>query len=132
MDRPIGMLSFGTKQKISILSALSSKPEVLILDESLNGLDPTSIIVVKEVIREMIQNGHFVIFSTHILDLAEIMCNRVQILDSGKKILEGNMDELNEEGEGGFLEKLFLQITGKEDILEKAKKLGDSLFRSEE
>lgn len=133
MDRPIGMLSFGTKQKIAILSALCSNPEVLIFDESLNGLDPTSIIVVKEVIREMIKNGHFVIFSTHILDVAEIICNRVQILDSGRKILEGSMEELKgDDGEGGFLERLFLQITGKEDIIEKAKKLGDSLFRSEE
>jgi ABC-2 type transport system ATP-binding protein len=131
MDRPIGMLSFGTKQKVSILAALSSDPQVLILDESLNGLDPTSIIVVKEIMREMVKAGHFVIFSTHLLDIAEIICQRVQILDSGKKVLDGNMDELKEDEENGFLEKLFLAITGKEDVLDKAKKLGDSLFQSD-
>lgn len=132
MGKPIGTLSFGTKQKISILSALASDPQILILDESLNGLDPASIIVVKEVIKEMTSTGHFVIFSTHLLDIAEIVCQRVQILNKGKRVLEGNMDDLQGDGESGFLEKLFLNITGNGDLIDRAKRVGDYLYRSED
>lgn len=100
LEKFIGELSFGTRQKISIISALIHDPGILIMDESLNGLDPKSIDVVKEILHGMVKDGRTVILATHSLELAEELCGNMLVLREGRlagqaRIYErhGNYDE---------------------------------------
>lgn len=115
--------SQGMKQKVALMSAILHKPRLLLLDEPLNGLDPKSARVVKELIHSLAKEGVTTIFSTHILEIAEAICNRLTILQNGQVLAEGTPEELREKaGLPGFgFEDVFLKLTGTkgvEDIVE--------------
>ncbi len=119
----ISSYSQGMKQKVAIMGALLHRPKVLLLDEPLSGLDPKSARVVKELIHGLAKEGVSTIFSTHVLEIAEAMCNRITILQNGRVLAEGTSLELREKAglPGSGLEEVFLKLTGAkgvEDIVE--------------
>ncbi|GAB3796197.1 ABC transporter ATP-binding protein [Virgibacillus kimchii] len=123
--------SHGMKQKIAICGALVSEPNVLFLDEPTVGLDPKSARSLKNLLREQCDNGMTVFMSTHILEIAEQMCDRIGIIFSGDIIALGTMEELKEEGGSAdrSLEDIFLKLTGGEneqDIIRGMAKNGDA------
>ena len=104
--------SHGMKQKLVIMGALIHNPAVWILDEPLSGLDPKSAFNLKEMMREHCQNGNTVFFSTHVMEIAERVCDRVAIINKGKLISLGRIDELKEKSQSEeSLEKIFLELT---------------------
>jgi len=102
----ISSYSHGMKQKVAIISALIHDPKLLVLDEPFVGLDPKASFTLKEIMHEMCDRGTAVFFSTHVLDVAEKLCNRVAIIKKGRIIADGTMDELTE---GRSLEEAFLE-----------------------
>jgi ABC-2 type transport system ATP-binding protein len=104
--------SHGMKQKIVIIGALLHDPPVWILDEPLTGLDPRSSFDLKKMMREHAESGKTVFFSTHVLDVAEKVCDRLAIINKGKVVFCGSMEEIREHAqENQSLEKLFLELT---------------------
>ena len=119
----ISSYSQGMKQKVAIIGALLHRPRVLLMDEPLNGLDPKSARLVKELIQGLAKEGVSVVFSTHILEIAEAICNKLTILQSGRILAEGTSKDLRESAglPGSGLEDVFLKLTGTrgvEDIVE--------------
>ena len=110
----------GVRQKMVIGVMLLHSPSVFLLDEPLNNLDPKSSKLVKELLQNMAKNGAAIIFSTHILDIAEKICGRIVVLSAGKKIAEGSIPELRELSKttNSNLEEIFLQLTGGEKYAE--------------
>jgi len=105
-------LSHGTRQRVVIASALLHNPRVIIIDEPMVGLDPRSARVVKDVLKERSRLGTTIFLSTHILHIAEELADRVGILNHGKLIAVGSIDELRKaSGQGGPLEDAFLMLT---------------------
>lgn len=118
LDKKISSYSHGMKQKLGIICALAHAPRVLILDEPMVGLDPRSVYLLKDVMREFCALGGSVFFSTHVLDVAERLCDRVGIITRGKLLFEGTFTELKEMSggeENATLEQLFLRLTGEDD-----------------
>jgi ABC-2 type transport system ATP-binding protein len=103
--------SQGMKQKLAITGALIHDPTVWVLDEPMVGLDPKSAHLLKEQMGEHCSKGNTVFFSTHILEVAEKLCDRIGIIDRGKLIFVGAMDELRQGETKKSLEKLFLELT---------------------
>jgi ABC-2 type transport system ATP-binding protein len=105
--------SHGMKQKTSLAAALVHDPRVLVLDEPTVGLDPKSARLIKDILRQMADRGSAVLLSTHILEIAQNMCDRIGIINKGKLIAVGTMDELRHLGQGeSSLEEIFLGLTG--------------------
>ena len=117
--------SQGMKQKIAIISALVHKPRILVLDEALNGLDPRSARLVKDLLRELASEGVAILFSTHVLEIAQALCDKVAIMYQGKIMAEGTVAELRQTAglPGSTLEEVFLKMTGTDDIGEVVKAL---------
>jgi len=114
----ISSYSEGMKQKVVIISALMHKPELLLLDEPLSGLDPKSARIVKDLLRELASQGVTTIMSTHILEIAQAMCDRIAIMYGGRLLALGTMEELRRKAkmpESG-LEDIFLKLTGTSDV----------------
>ena len=112
LNSNIESYSHGMRQKIVICGALLSNPKNWILDEPMTGLDPKSSFDLKEMMREHARNGNTVFFSTHILEVAEKLCDRVGIINKGKLVFVGTLEEMKEKfKEQGSLEELFLEIT---------------------
>ncbi len=104
--------SHGMKQKIVLIGALLNDPEIFILDEPLVGLDPKSAFKLKEIMRERCNAGKSVFFSTHVLEVAERLCDRIAIIRKGKIIACGTMDELKHQSKNKeSLENIFLELT---------------------
>lgn len=104
--------SHGMKQKVALIGALVSDPDVLILDEPMVGLDPKSAFNLKTLMRERCDQGKSVFFSTHVMEVAEKICDRVGIIKAGKLISCGSLDELKANvDENESLEQLFLELT---------------------
>ncbi len=115
VNNPIATLSMGTKQKVSIISALLHDPLLLILDEPLNGLDARSSRILKEIMQKHVERGGAVLFSTHIMEIAEKLCDRIAVINNGRIIAEGTVDELKELASvEGSLEDVFLKLTGQD------------------
>ena len=102
----IGSYSHGMKQKVAIISALIHEPRLMVLDEPFVGLDPKASFTLKEIMRDMCGRGAAIFFSTHVLDVAEKLCNKVAIIRQGRIIAAGPMEELTE---GHSLEQTFLE-----------------------
>ena len=100
--------SHGMKQKLAIISALLHKPKLLILDEPFVGLDPKAAVILKQAMREVCEAGGAIFFSTHVLDVAEKLCNKAAIIKDGKMVISGKMSELVKEGES--LESVFMEV----------------------
>ncbi len=103
--------SRGMKQKLTIIGALVHNPPVWVLDEPMVGLDPKSSHVLKEEMRRHCDAGNTVFFSTHVLEVAERLCDEIAIIDKGKVLARGTMEELRSGETGSSLEELFLQLT---------------------
>ena len=112
-DSLMETLSRGNKQKIQLISALLHRPRLLILDEPLSGLDAKSSRVVKELLALHIERGGSVLLSTHIMEQAQNLCNRIGVINRGRMVAEGTLDELRalERSAGDSLEEIFLKLT---------------------
>lgn len=110
----IDSYSHGMRQKIMIVSALIHDPQTWILDEPLTGLDPQSQHIVKELMKEHAQKGKSVLFSTHVLETAERLCDRIGIINKGNLLFCGTMKELQSHSDKKSLEDIFLEMTNNE------------------
>jgi len=95
------------KQKIAIISALMHDPKLLILDEPFVGLDPKASILLKQTMHELCERGSAIFFSTHVLDVAEKLCNKIAIIKGGRLVVEGKMEKLIGDES---LESLFMEV----------------------
>ena len=112
LNKYIADLSHGMRQKIFIISSLMHKPNNWILDEPLVGLDPKSAFQVKEIMRDIAKDNRTVLYSTHVLETAEKICDEVAIIDKGKLVFYGTVEDLKIlENEDASLESLFLDLT---------------------
>ncbi len=111
----ISSYSHGMKQKLGIIAALMHDPKLLVLDEPMVGLDPKASFILKDVMRRFCDKGGTVFFSTHVMEVAQNLCDTVAIINKGKIVLETPLKSFNEK-ESASLEKLFLEITGDEDL----------------
>ena len=114
----INSYSDGMKKKISLISAFLHKPKLLILDEPLNALDPRSARIVKDLLLELKMQGVTTILSTHVLEIAEALCDRIAIMYQGNILALGTMDELRDRASlpNSDLEDIFLKLTGTGDL----------------
>ena len=110
----IDSYSHGMRQKIMIVSALIHDPQTWILDEPLTGLDPQSQHIVKELMKEHAQKGKSVLFSTHVLETAERLCDRIGIINKGNLLFCGTIKELQSHSDKKSLEDIFLEMTNNE------------------
>lgn len=101
--------SHGMKQKLAIISALLHKPKLLILDEPFVGLDPKASVLLKDIMREVCAEGGAIFFSTHVLEVAEKLCNKVAIIKQGRLVISGRTEDIVRDK---TLEELFMQIEG--------------------
>ena len=104
----IGSYSHGMKQKLAIISSLIHKPRLLVCDEPFVGLDPKSTLIFKDIMRKMCAEGGAVLFSTHVLEVAEKLCNRIAIIKQGKLIACGDIEQVKGTSS---LEEVFMELT---------------------
>ena len=104
--------SRGMKQKLALAGALIHSPQLLILDEPLTGLDAAAARQVKDLLQQHVTDGGTVVLTTHILEVAERLAERIGVIRAGRLIAEGTLDELRERAPGATLEDMFLQLTG--------------------
>ncbi|WP_071025729.1 ABC transporter ATP-binding protein [Peptoniphilus raoultii] len=107
LNEPISSYSHGMKQKLAIISALIHKPKLLILDEPFVGLDPEATFYLKEEFKKMVQNGAAIFFSTHVLEVAQNLCNKIAILKDGKIVISGKTNEVTT---NKSLENIFMEL----------------------
>ncbi len=119
--------SHGMRQKLVISSALVHRPDVIVVDEPMVGLDPKAARILKDLLREFVRRGGTVLMSTHSLEIAEALCDRIAIIQDGRIRAEGTMDDLRREAAAGdaSLEEIFLRLTGGEEIRELLDVLGE-------
>jgi ABC-2 type transport system ATP-binding protein len=111
---PISTYSHGMRQKLSLIAALIHNPDLWILDEPIVGLDPESAFILKQMMRNHAKTGNTVFFSTHVMEVAERICDRIGIINKGKLEFVGTVEELRTLRGQGSLEQLFLEVTGSE------------------
>jgi ABC-2 type transport system ATP-binding protein len=113
-DELVESYSHGMRQKLIISSAFVHRPEVIVVDEPMVGLDPKAARILKDLFREYTRRGNTIMMSTHTLEVAEAMCDRIAIIQSGRIRACGTMDELRQSAEDGArgLEHIFLRLTG--------------------
>ncbi len=117
MNQYIGSLSFGTKQKVSLISSFIHDPKVIILDEAMNGLDPKTAKILRGILFKYKERGKSIIFSSHVLQLAEMICDRIGIIGNGEIIAQGTMEELKDRSHEESLEDIFLKLTkGEQEV----------------
>ena len=109
LAQPISAYSHGMKQKLAIISALVHEPKLIIMDEPFVGLDPKASHLLKSIMRELCDKGSAIFFSTHVLEVAEKLCDKVAIIKSGKLIRSGTMEEVKGDTS---LEEVFLELEG--------------------
>jgi len=106
----ISTYSHGMKQKLAVISALIHEPKLLVLDEPFVGLDPKAAFTLKAIMREMCDNGSSIFFSTHVLEVAEKLCDKVAIIKEGKLVVSGTMEEVKG---NSSLEDIFMELIDK-------------------
>lgn len=104
----ISSYSHGMKQKLAIISALIHEPKLMILDEPFVGLDPKAAVILKDLMRDICEHGGAIFFSTHVLDVAEKLCNKVAIIKDGSLVAAGDMETMVKEGTS--LESIFMEV----------------------
>ena len=109
LAQPISAYSHGMKQKLAIISALIHQPKLIIMDEPFVGLDPKASHLLKSIMRELCDNGSAIFFSTHVLEVAEKLCDKVAIINGGKLVKSGTMEEVKGDTS---LEDVFLELEG--------------------
>lgn len=122
LNQPMNDYSHGMRQKMMVCAALIHNPPVWILDEPMTGLDPKAAYELKNMMREHAKEGNCVFFSTHVLEVAEQLCDRIIIIRHGSLVFTGTLDELRTEYPDMTLEQIFLQINGElqEETVEEA------------
>ena len=126
-DELVEAYSHGMRQKLIISSALIHRPEVIVVDEPMVGLDPKAARLLKDIFRQFVGRGGTVLMSTHTLEVAEAMCDRIAIIQNGKIAAAGTMAEIRQQtaaGQNVGLEELFLKLTGGVHARELAEVLG--------
>jgi ABC-2 type transport system ATP-binding protein len=128
-DELIESYSHGMRQKVLISSALIHQPELIVVDEPLVGLDPRSARLLKDLFRTFVDNGGTVFLSTHTLEVAEALCDRIAIINQGDIIALGTMDELRSQAHAGgaHLEEIFLKVTGGEAMADVIEGLSEAI-----
>lgn len=112
IDELIGSYSRGMKRKIALMAGMIHNPKVLLLDEPTLGLDAVSAKKSKEIIRKMAKQGTAVLLTTHVMEIAEQICDRIAVISHGKIIAEGTLEELrNQAAQQGTLEEVFFKLT---------------------
>jgi ABC-2 type transport system ATP-binding protein len=119
-DKLLGAYSKGMRRKVVITAALLHNPPVVFFDEPLDGLDANAAVGFKALIQMLAREGKAIIYSSHILDVVERVCDRVLIIDKGRLLLDGAPDELVARHGSGTLERLFAQLTGGEELERRA------------
>ena len=109
----ISSYSHGMKQKLAFISALVHQPKLMILDEPFVGLDPKAAVTLKSIMKEICSDGGAIFFSTHVLDVAEKLCNKVAIIKDGRLIAAGNMDEIVKDGKS--IESIFMEVVSHDE-----------------
>ena len=119
-DALIESYSHGMRQKLLISSALVHHPEVIVVDEPMVGLDPRSARILKDLLRNFVDSGGTVFLTTHTLEVAEAVCDRIGIMSGGKIVALGTMDDLRAQAHAGgaHLEEIFLKVTHGEDMVD--------------
>ena len=133
-DSPIATLSMGMKQKVALIASLIHQPPILLLDEPLNGLDAKSSRIIKDLVSLHAQKGGAVLFSTHIMEVAEHICTRIGIIYQGKVIAEGTLDQLKSKtgSRSETLEEVFLKLTNEEtEVADTTRILREAFFKNE-
>ena len=127
-DELIEAYSHGMRQKLIISSALIHRPECIVVDEPMVGLDPKGARLLKDIFRQFVDRGGTVLMSTHTLEVAEAMCDQIGILQHGKIVAHGTMAEIRRQHAAGdaSLEELFLKLTGGHAVRELVEVLGGS------
>ncbi len=111
LGQPISAYSHGMKQKLAVISALLHEPKLLIMDEPFVGLDPKASHILKGLMRDLCRNGGAIFFSTHVLEVAEKLCDKVAIIKGGKLIKSGTMEDVKGDAS---LENVFLELEGEQ------------------
>jgi ABC-2 type transport system ATP-binding protein len=126
-DELVESYSHGMRQKLIISSALVHRPELIVVDEPMVGLDPRAARLLKDIFRQFVGRGGTILMSTHTLEVAEAMCDRIAIIQAGRIVAQGTIAELREQTRAGnvSLEDLFLRLTGGSTGRELAAILGD-------
>ena len=130
-DELIESYSHGMRQKLLISSALIHQPELIVVDEPMVGLDPRSARLLKDLFRTFVDEGGTVFLSTHTLEVAEALCDRIAIMNQGEIIAFGTMDELRGQAQAGgaHLEEIFLKVTGGEAMTDVIAGLREAIQR---
>ena len=128
-DELIESYSHGMRQKILISSALIHQPELIVVDEPMVGLDPRAARLLKDLFRTFCAHGGTIFLSTHTLEVAEALCDRIAIIHEGSIIALGTMDELRAQAEAGgaHLEEIFLKVTGGEAMFDVIESLREAI-----
>lgn len=111
LNNYISSYSHGMKQKLALISAFVHEPKLLVLDEPFVGLDPKATFIVKNVMKEFCENGGAIFFSTHILEVAQKLCNKIAIIKNGELVVSGKMEEVTKDNS---LEDVFMELTSHE------------------
>jgi ABC-2 type transport system ATP-binding protein len=129
-DKLLGAYSKGMRRKVVITAALLHNPPVVFFDEPLDGLDANAAVGFKALIQTLAHEGKTIVYSSHILDVVERVCDRVIIIDKGKLLLDGKPDELVATHNAGTLERLFTQLTGGEELERRAEDFAKTFRQS--
>ena len=113
--------SKGMKQKVLLSAALLSNPSVLFLDEPLDGLDATTALVIKNLLKELADQGRTILFCSHVLEVVERICSRIVIINAGEVVTEGTAEEINAKTNSDSLEAAFANLVGTRDSVDIAK-----------
>lgn len=123
MNSSISSYSKGMKQKVLIISALINNPDLIFLDEPLNGMDANSVMVFKEVLEELSRKGTTIFYSSHIMEVVEKLSHRIILIDGGRVIADGSFEELKSLSSKGSLESIFNDLTGFDQHRERAREI---------
>ncbi|NBI05936.1 ABC transporter ATP-binding protein [Senegalia massiliensis] len=130
-DGRINSFSKGMKQKVLIISSIINDPDILFLDEPLSGIDANSVLVFKEVLKELAKKGKTIFYSSHIMEVVEKLSDRIILLNDGEIVADGNMESLNTELKEGSLEQIFNKLTGFNEHENIAKEIVNTISRGE-
>ena len=111
-DSRISSYSKGMKQKVLLISSLLHDPDILFLDEPINGLDANSVMVFKEILAQLAAQGKTIFYSSHIMEVVQKISSRILLLNDGKIVADGSFEQLREKNKEGSLEEIFNQLTG--------------------
>lgn len=128
----ISSFSKGMRQKVLIISSLLHNPDLIFLDEPLSGLDANSVMVIKDMLEALANQGKTIFYSSHIMDVVEKISNRIVLLVDGEIAADGSFDDLKEQSKAGSLEAIFNQLTGFDEHQETARKIVSTVTGDEQ